>query len=66
MLVLSETGTWPLALADPPTGISNNETPLQRIYIGNRFDQTSRSEEEDSSLLLLFLLDFTLFYVKGL
>lgn len=37
--------------------------PLQRIYIGNHFDQTSL--REDSSLLFCFLLDFTLFYVKG-
>lgn len=37
--------------------------PLQRIYIGNNFDQTS--PREDSSLLFCLLLDFTLFYVKG-
>lgn len=37
--------------------------PLQRIYIGNNFDQTS--PRGDSSLLFCLLLDFTLFYVKG-
>lgn len=37
--------------------------PLQRLYIRNHFDQTSL--REDSSLLFCFLLDFTLFYVKG-
>lgn len=37
--------------------------PLQRIYIRNNFEQTSL--REDSSLLFCFLLDFTLFYVKG-
>lgn len=37
--------------------------PLKRLYIRNHFDQTSL--RKDSSLLFCFLLDFTLFYVKG-
>lgn len=56
--------SWPWNLQPAYGNVKEKQWgPLQRIYIGNHFDQTSL--REDSSLLLCFLLDFTLFYVKG-